>query len=136
MAKHKITKRIDFCYGHRLLEHKGKCRNLHGHNGILEVDIESIELDDMGMVVDFGDVKDAIKGWVDFNFDHRMVLSKDDPIAPVLMDLNEPVYLMEVNPTAENISKHIYMIARKQGFDVSEVRFWETPTSSATYTAK
>ena len=136
MAKHKITKRIDFCYGHRLLEHKGKCRNLHGHNGILEVDIESKELDDKGMVVDFGDVKDAIKGWVDFNFDHRMVLSKDDPIAPVLMDLNEPVYLMEVNPTAENISKHIYMIAQKQGFDVSEVRFWETPTSSATYTAK
>ena len=41
MAKHKITKKIDFCYGHRLLEHKGKCRNLHGHNGVLEIDIVS-----------------------------------------------------------------------------------------------
>ena len=51
--KHSVTKIIDFAYGHRLINYDGKCRFLHGHNGILEVDIASDELDDCGMVVDF-----------------------------------------------------------------------------------
>ena len=53
MARHKITKSIDFCYGHRLLEYDGKCKHLHGHNGLIEVDIEADSLDDLGMVMDF-----------------------------------------------------------------------------------
>ena len=41
MKLHKVTKVIDFCYGHRLLKYDGKCKNLHGHNGVLEIDISS-----------------------------------------------------------------------------------------------
>jgi hypothetical protein len=50
---HRVTKLIDFCYGHRLMNYDGKCRHLHGHNGRLEVDLESRELDRLGMVLDF-----------------------------------------------------------------------------------
>ena len=133
MPLHKVTKTIEFCYGHRLLNYSGMCRHLHGHNGVIEVDVEAPSLDELNMVLDFGDVRDVVKGWVDANLDHRMLLCRDDPVAPVLQELDEPLYLMDENPTAEAISKHIYDHTRKQGLNVTEVRLWETSTSYATY---
>ena len=130
---HRVTEAIEFCYGHRLLEHNGRCRYLHGHNGILEVDVEAEYLNDLGMVMDFSELRDIVKGWVDANIDHKMVLSRRDPAAPVLEELGEPVYLMDENPTAENLSKHIYEGAREQGVLVTEVRLWETPSSYSVY---
>lgn len=129
----KVTKHIDFCYGHRLLNYEGQCRHLHGHNGRVEVDIESEKLDERGMVHDFSDIKEAIKGWIDANLDHRMLLHSDDPMLPVLKKAGEPFFEMAENPTAENIAKRIYNHARSQGLPVVEVRLWETPTSYASY---
>ena len=83
---HSVTKIIDFAYGHRLINYDGKCRFLHGHNGILEVDIASDELDDCGMVVDFVEVRNLVKGWIDENLDHRMILCRDDPMAEALLE--------------------------------------------------
>ncbi|MDO8749599.1 MAG: 6-carboxytetrahydropterin synthase [Dehalococcoidia bacterium] len=133
MSTYRVTRKIDFCYGHRLLNHDGKCRYLHGHNGLLEVDVESTVLDNMGMVVDFGLVKDVVKGWVDTNLDHRMLLSRSDPVVPSLEQLGEPFYLMDGNPTAENIARLIFLHARELGLEVSEVRLWETPSNCAVY---
>ena len=130
---HRVTRSIDFCHGHRLLNHNGQCRYLHGHNGRLEVDIEAEALDDMGMVVDFGKVRDLVKGWIDSNLDHRMILSRQDPVVPVLQGLNEPLYLVDENPTAENLARLIYDQARQLGLNVAEIRLWETPSSYATY---
>ena len=133
MARHKVTKTVDFCYGHRLLEYDGKCKHLHGHNGLLEVDLEADALDGLGMVMDFTEVRDIVKGWVDDNLDHKMLLRHDDPVAPLLKDLGEPIYLLDDNPTAENIAMHIYQQAQSQGLKVAEIRLWESPTSYATY---
>ena len=135
MSQFSVTKQIEFCYGHRLLNYDGKCKHLHGHNGLLEIVVATGSLDDRGMVVDFGDIKDVVKGWVDENMDHKMILSKDDPILNMLLDLNEPVYVMDENPTAENISKHIHEQAQKTGLDILETRLWETPSSYATYSS-
>jgi 6-pyruvoyltetrahydropterin/6-carboxytetrahydropterin synthase len=131
--KHKIIKKIEFCYGHRLIGHKGKCRYLHGHNALIEVDIRADELDRNGMVIDFGDVRDIVKGWVDANLDHRMLLCRRDEAVSVLKSLKEPVYLMDDNPSAENIAKHLFYEIRKMGLDVCEVRLWETPSSCGIY---
>ena len=57
-----VTKRIDFCYGHRLLNYEGKCKYLHGHNGRVEIELEGERLDDRGMVTDFGDIKRVMSG--------------------------------------------------------------------------
>lgn len=130
---HKVVKTIDFCYGHRLLDYEGKCRHLHGHNGLLEVEIESESLDHRGMVMDFSDLRGVVKDWVDRNLDHKMLLHKDDPVASILSEMGEPFYPMEDNPTAENILKHIYRQIRKEGLMVSEMRLWETPSSYASY---
>ena len=130
---HKVVKTIDFCYGHRLLDYEGKCRHLHGHNGLLEVEIESDSLDHRGMVMDFNELRGVVKDWVDRNLDHKMLLHKDDPVADFLSEMGEPFYPMDDNPTAENILKHIYRQIRKEGLMVSEMRLWETPSSYASY---
>jgi 6-pyruvoyltetrahydropterin/6-carboxytetrahydropterin synthase len=129
----KVTKHIEFCYGHRLLNYEGKCRHLHGHNGRVEVDIETDKLDTRGMVHDFSDIKEEIKNWIDEALDHRMLLHKDDPILPLLRQRGEPFYTMDENPTAENIAKVIFNRARAKGLPVVEVRLWETPSSCASY---
>lgn len=130
---YQVTRKIDFCYGHRLLNYDGKCRYLHGHNGRAVITIESENLDDRGMVMDFSDIKRVIAGWIDDNLDHRMILRHDDPAAPVLRDLGEPLFLIDENPTAETIARIIYDHAVSQGFPVTQVQLWETPNSVATY---
>jgi 6-pyruvoyltetrahydropterin/6-carboxytetrahydropterin synthase len=133
MARHQVTKVIHFSYGHRLLHYDGPCRHLHGHNGVIEVHVASETLDELGMVADFSDIRDLVKGWVDENLDHRMLLCRDDPAVEVLQGMNEPVYLFDRNPTAENIAREIFERARERGLPVSEIRLWETHSSYATY---
>ena len=128
-----VTKHVSFCYGHRLLDYEGKCRHPHGHNGRVEIELCTDQLDRKGMVYDFSDISRVMKGWIDTNLDHRMLLRGDDPLVGALEELGEPVYLMTENPTAEAIAQLIYEQAQNQGFPVAEVRLWETDTSVAAY---
>ncbi len=129
----KVTKEIHFCYGHRLLNYNGKCRNLHGHNGKAVITLETPELDALGMVIDFSEIKRVIGKWIDETLDHKMILHRDDPIIPELRRLGEPIVLFDTNPTAENIAKVIYERAVETGLPVTEVTLWETENSFATY---
>jgi 6-pyruvoyltetrahydropterin/6-carboxytetrahydropterin synthase len=129
----RVSREIDFCYGHRLLNYEGKCRYLHGHNAKLIITIEAKELDRRGMVMDFGDIKRDITRWIDDHLDHRMLLHREDPIVPVLQGMGEPLFLMDANPTAENIAKLLYEFAQQQGFPVVETKLWETVHCYATY---
>ena len=128
-----VTKKVEFCYGHRLLEHTGACRHPHGHNAIAEIEVRAAALDAMNMVIDFGEVKDRIERWVERELDHRMILSVDDPLVAVLRNLGEPVYVLDSNPTAERIARLLFDVARECGLAVSRVTVWETSSSSATY---
>jgi 6-pyruvoyltetrahydropterin/6-carboxytetrahydropterin synthase len=129
----RVTREIDFCYGHRLLDYDGKCKYLHGHNGRAVITIEAAELDRRGMVLDFSDIKSVVSRWIDENLDHRMILHRDDPAIPALRELGEPLFLLDVNPTAENIARLIHEFTRDHGFPVVETRLWETPHCFATY---
>ncbi|HET9372357.1 MAG TPA: 6-carboxytetrahydropterin synthase [Vicinamibacterales bacterium] len=128
-----VTKRIDFCYGHRLLDYDGICKHPHGHNAVAEVDVRTEELDQRNMVADFSDIKRLVKGWIDRELDHKMILRHDDPLVAPLEALNEPIFKLDSNPTVERICKLIFDMARDQGLDVVAVRVWETPTSFAEY---
>ena len=130
---YRVSREIRFCYGHRLLNYEGKCRHLHGHNGRAMLTLEAPQLDGLGMVVDFSRIKRVVGAWIDEALDHRMLLHRDDPALPFLRQQGEPVFVMDVNPTAENIAKLIYDFAAAQNFPVVEVRLWETDTSCATY---
>jgi 6-pyruvoyltetrahydropterin/6-carboxytetrahydropterin synthase len=76
-----------------------------------------------------------MKGWIDRELDHRMILRHDDPLVASLKSLGEPVYVLDSNPTAERIARLLFDISREQGLPVSRVTVWETPTSWATYKA-
>jgi 6-pyruvoyltetrahydropterin/6-carboxytetrahydropterin synthase len=128
-----VTKRIDFCYGHRLLDYDGVCKHPHGHNAAVEIDIRTDRLDARNMVADFSDIKRLVKGWIDKELDHKMILRRDDPLVKPLQALGEPVYLLDSNPTVERIAKLIFDQSRALGLDVVSVRVWETPTSYAAY---
>ena len=73
-AMYSVTKRIDFCYGHRLLDYDGICKHPHGHNAVAEIEIRTGSLDDRNMVCDFSDIKRVVKGWID-----QRARSQDDP---------------------------------------------------------
>lgn len=128
-----VTKRIEFCYGHRLLDYGGICKHPHGHNAIVEVDVRTDRLDERNMVADFSDVKRLVKGWIDRELDHKMILRHDDPLVAPLRALGEPVFTLESNPTVERIAKLIFEMSRDCGLDVAAIRVWETPSSFATY---
>src|SRR6266478_6634681 len=123
---YRVTREINFCYGHRLLDYDGKCRHLHGHNGKAVLTLEARELDRLGMVMDFSRIKSLVQTWIDDNLDHRMLLHRDDPVLPFLREHGEPVFVLHDTATAENIAKMIYDYAAGQGFPVVEVRLWET----------
>jgi 6-pyruvoyltetrahydropterin/6-carboxytetrahydropterin synthase len=129
-----VTKRIDFCYGHRLLDYNGVCAHPHGHNGVAEIEVRSETLDARNMVVDFSDIKDRVKSWIDRELDHKMILRQDDPLVAVLKSLGEPMYLLDSNPTAERLARLIFDVSREHGLAVSRVTLWETPNSWSTYT--
>ena len=129
----RVTKEIHFCYGHRLLGYAGKCRHLHGHNGKAVVTLEALSLDQLGMVVDFSEMKRVIGKWIDDTLDHRMLLHTDDPIIPELRGQGEPFVELDVNPTAENIARLIFERAAAQNLPVAEVTLWETDAAFATY---
>jgi len=130
---YRVTREINFCYGHRLLNYEGKCRHLHGHNGKAVIVLQSPELDALGMLVDFTEIKRKVQVWIDETLDHTMILCREDPLLPLLQERGERVHVLDVNPTAENIARLIYERAAETGLPVVEVILWETESCYASY---
>ena len=112
-----------FSSAHQLRGYKGKCENLHGHNYKIEIYARGAELDNIGLLVDFGELKEAADEVVAY-LDHR--------------NINElPPFDEELNPSAENLARYILeRVAGRVGDErvrVYKVRCFETPTSVATY---
>ncbi len=130
-----ISRDFTFCYGHRLLKYNGKCAHPHGHNGLAKIVLFRKNLNDQDMVFDFGNLKQTMGEWIDANLDHQMILNKEDPLVSVLQQMGEPLFLMNGNPTAENLARLLFEQAVTLGFPVQSVLFWETEKCSAEYSA-
>lgn len=130
---YRVSRELLFCYGHRLIDYPGKCRWLHGHNGKLRVTLEGTNLDQLGMLCDFRHIKQTLGRWIDDHIDHKMILCRRDPLAEPLQQAGEPIFLLDDNPTAENIARLLFRVARELGLPVVEVQLWETPECSASY---
>ncbi len=133
MNMYSISKSFSFCYGHRLLGDKGKCRNLHGHTAKAVIYLRADSLNGNGMVCHFDDLKGTIGRWIEENLDHSMILSKGDPAVEALRGIGERVFTMNTNPTAENIAKLVHDEARSQGLPVARVEMWESDSARAVY---
>ncbi len=130
-----ITKDIYFCYGHRLMQHAGKCRHLHGHSVKASITLISETLNDQDMVCDFADVAKAAQSFIDSELDHNLLLHKDDPLIPSLSAQNERFLALAFHPTAEALSRMIFEQLKSQGWPVQEVTLWETASAYACYRA-
>lgn len=113
----------NFSSAHQLRGYKGKCENLHGHNYRIEIYARGRELNNIGLLVDFVELKDAADEIVQY-LDHR--------------NINElPPFDVELNPSAENLARFILeRVAsniRDERVQIYKVRCFETPTSVATY---
>ena len=107
-----------FSSAHNLRGYKGKCEDLHGHNWRVEICVESQELDDIGMVLDFKYMKNKLSAVLE-KMDHKY--------------LNKLAYFKKVNPTSENIAEYIYNELKSGMPLLKSVTVWENNTSSATY---
>lgn len=99
---YKLHKQFEISTGHRLQHHEGGCSNLHGHNYLVDVKIVFTSDENIGGVgfdIDFGSIKKVINE----NFDHKMIICKEDEYADILKDL-KGVVLVDYQPTAENLS--------------------------------
>lgn len=119
---YELTIETHFSAAHQLRGYKGKCEELHGHNWRVQVTVSSEKLDEMGMVIDFHELK-MITNEVISTLDHSF--------------LNDIFPFTEINPSSENIAKWLYDSIKKRIVDknitVSSVTVWENETSSATY---
>lgn len=113
--------RMEFAAAHRLREYEGNCERLHGHNWKVEVALRATALDELGMALDFRVAKGLIQEVLD-EFDHQY--------------LNDLCPFRDVNPTTENIARHIYhALAAKllDGVTVAKVTAWESDKCGASY---
>lgn len=132
---HSIARKIQFCYGHRVMNHESKCANLHGHNAIVWIHvIPRSGLDSLGRVIDFSVVKSAIGTWIDENWDHKMIICKEDDKTIDLLSqvpFAKPIFILDKNPTAENLAHYLLWsvcpkLLRGKGVIVHKIVFWET----------
>ncbi|MFC1753896.1 6-carboxytetrahydropterin synthase QueD [Thermoproteota archaeon] len=108
-----LTKEFTFDSAHKLSWHTGKCKDMHGHSYKLQVTVSG-ELDENGIVIDFGDMKKIVSEKVLVFLDHK--------------NLNDVLD----NPTAENIAVWIWNKLKSE-LDLHEIKLWETATSFVTY---
>lgn len=138
-AKITITRKMEFDAGHRVYKHEGKCNNIHGHRYVVELECEG-ELDSVGRVIDFSVIKSLVGEWIDQHLDHGMILSKADPLVMVwgfVEMTSQKLYVMEDNPTAENIAMLLHHVAsdllKPLDIYVTSVTVHETPNCKAVY---
>lgn len=120
---YEVTVEDTFAAGHALRGYKGKCENVHGHNYRVQVTVEGAELDSTGLLVDFVELKRVMRDVI-ARLDHQFV--------------NDLEPFTVINPSAENMAKYFYdhiagSLRPETPLRISQVKLWETDTSSATY---
>ncbi len=123
---YRIFKDFTFAAGHSIRGHTGGCENLHGHNYRVRIHVRSERLDDLGMVLDFAELK-SIAAQILEPFDHRVI--------------NDIPPFDEVNTTAELFSEYVFRRVEEhlegrgddRGVEVERVEVWENDTSCAVF---
>ncbi len=137
------TKRIEFDAAHRIIGHNSGCQMVHGHRYAVELTFASSNLDAMGMVIDFKEIKSRFKTWIDINFDHNIILHRNDKVLGSAIEeyTGQKVFYLDYNPTSENIAYYLFNGVLKEVFSDApqyvelcrSIKVFETPTSYSCY---
>ena len=121
-----LTVEDQFASAHQLRGYKGKCENLHGHNWKVVVETQGNNLNEIGLLIDFHELKKILKSILDY-LDHK--------------NLNETAPFDTINPSSENICKYIHSKVSEElkksnyNAEIKSVTVWESTTSRCTYIA-
>ncbi len=133
--------RTEECFdsAHFLKGYDGKCSNLHGHRWKVVVEINRENLNEegpkRGMIIDFTDIKDALKELCDA-FDHQFIIetgSLKEKTKEALLEEGFKIIELPMVPTAENFAKYFYDCMKEKEFPVHRVEVYETPNNFAAY---
>lgn len=120
---YELTVIVDFEAAHRIVDYPGKCNRLHGHNWSVEVNVIGTKLNELGMLIDFKELKKEVNKIIE-GLDHYY--------------LNELDAFKVTNPTAENLAKYLYDELAKSlllsgDTCVKSIKIWESPKSAVCY---
>lgn len=128
-----VTKKIMFCAGHRIMNHEGKCRNIHGHNYIVEIVASSDKFNELDMIVDFSIIKEKLGNWIDKNWDHAFIFNKQDKSMEWIFERipEMKIFKLDRNPTAEIMAEYLLKDICPKVFQgtniiISKIVVWET----------
>jgi len=143
--KVRVTKEFNFEMAHALWGYDGLCKHLHGHSYKLYVTVVGTPITDtndkkLGMVIDFGDLKQIVKPMIVDVMDHSVALNKNAPHAYFgdAKPLFDRIHLLDYQPTCENmVIDFAHKIRNKlpQGVELYSIKLYETATSFAEWYA-
>lgn len=125
MKTFKVSRTCSASIAHRIYGHEGKCKNFHGHNYHFTLSLYSEMLNPLGMVVDFGFIKEIFDKWISENWDHKTILYKEDSLAryfqrstgtsdTIKTQLSDALVYVDWNPTAENMAFQLFHTVKEQ----------------------
>ncbi len=122
MAIYTLKVLADFASAHTLRDYPGACSRMHGHNWKIEAEVQATQLNEIGMAIDFKEIKREVRAIAD-ELDHRY--------------LNELAPFQDINPTAENIARYFFQrLAQRlnnERVQVSALTIWETDRACVRY---
>lgn len=128
------TRKIEFDAAHRVMEHQSHCKMLHGHRYVIEATFSAKELDNLGMVIDFGIIKEILGNWIANNWDHNTILNiADKKLGEEIAQITkQKIYYLNGNPTAENMAKYLFeeicpKLFSKYQITCMKIKLFETP---------
>lgn len=132
------SRKIEFDAAHRIRKHESKCRHLHGHRYVLEAHFAANELDELGRVIDFSQIKEILGSWIDENFDHNTILAEDDKNLgdEIHKITKQKIFYLPNHPTAENMVKFLFeeicpKLFADKDIKCVKMRLYETPNCFA-----
>lgn len=145
--KQYITRKGSFDSGHRVMNERMKCFNMHGHTYLYELEFEFSEMEEIGYAIDFKEIKRVGCQWIDDIIDHGMIVNPHDKIViDAAKGTGSKIWYMSLNgenqycnPSAENIAKEIFLamavlFEKYDNLRIHKITLWETPNCSTTCT--
>lgn len=140
---HKIQLRHNFETAHRLSNPSApqKCQSIHGHSWWVTVTLSAAQLDDLGMVVEFGAFKKAWRGFLDSTLDHHLVVRQGDPMAAAVRSVQPEARILELyaDPTTEVLAQWLFertaelLEELEPRARIEEIHVQETGVNAAVY---
>jgi 6-pyruvoyltetrahydropterin/6-carboxytetrahydropterin synthase len=144
-----ITRKGSFDSGHRVMNERMKCFNLHGHTYLYELTFEFNEMESIGYAIDFKEIKRIGCQWIDDILDHGMLVNPHDTaVIDAAKATGSKIWYMSLNgegnycnPSVENIAKEVFLameilFSKYENLRIHSITLWETPNSATTCIAE